>query len=331
MDKIAIGLAVLIASTSPCFAACDVRDFIVKDNIVATSEDVVRLSVLSEIESMSDTTSRDKIDAAALIPGYFQGSYSQDKRSAILQRQHKMLGLDLTEESRRTVIQSRLSDTAADMYKACLSSNGLALQPPAHAINTEQFSIDIRYSPGVNGTAADLWVSKADGTRVPRVVVLNGGAVPEEYWFLLPDQIKPDETIPIVINRNLDTTTQIIASIGNRSDSIFLPPVSKNRLVFSQKEAFGAASANKDRREAATTICVNAEPNETLFPETARLILGLHSPPNTDYNKAEIVSDAATEFTVCARLSARVYDDFTGGYVEATLHVVSAKVEPIAQ
>ncbi len=309
---------------SPALADCPVADFMVKDNVVYTSDDLVRLSVLSEAENITAEDERKKVDASALIPGYFEGAYSSDSRRSILSRQYRLLDLELTKLASRTLVQSNLSDQAPAMYEACLKAHGLLLKAPSHAKKSGEFFISLVYNPGPGGEAVDMFVEGR-----PRIFVTNG-SIPESYWPFIPKKISPQEEISILVHRDIHATTQIVANIGLRKDEIMLPPVATHRLDFFLKSVSGAASAWHNFPYDAKTLCNTAGPGEVLFPETAAVSYGKRTPAS-DLNTAALIAARTTEFETCALVQANTHpgDDFVGGYVEATVTVVAARVMPI--
>jgi hypothetical protein len=274
------------------YGACDVQQFIFDDKIIYTADDLVRLSVLNEIEGYKDENSINKVDASLLIPGYFDGKYDQDKRRSLIQRQYRMLNLDLSQESRRTIIASHLSDNSVKMYEACLNQYGLTIKAPPHALYSDEFSVEVHYRPGAGAAAADLFVNGK-----PKIVVTHGN-IKDDFIPLLPEKILPDEELGVLITRDLNQTTEIFANIGGKRASIALPPISRSKIAFQLRTRTETVDAFKGKPHDNKEFCYEAKAGEVIFPETATLTLDSRLPPN-DLNKGELLKDKSNELQAC--------------------------------
>lgn len=320
MHRCLVAAALSTVWASFANASCPVRDFIFDDKIVFSSDDVVRVSVLSETLDVLSDEQKKKVDAGILVPGYFEGSYSQDQRRAILRRQERLLNFDLTEEARRTLIQSKLSDKSVDMYRACLETYGLIIRTPPHATENSEFFVYIKYDPGPEATAADMFVEGKPA------IFITGGSVPDAFFPFIPKKIEKQQEVRVLVRRNVNETTEIVANIGMRSQSAVLPPINKRRLSFYVKKASLSSNSWAKKPSDYKEFCVDAADGEVLFPETARLVDSDVTPPN-GLNKSALLPEKSTEFQTCASVQSQAFDDFTGGSVTSTLSVITAKLQ----
>jgi hypothetical protein len=182
-------------------AVCEPKEFITFDTIGSNSSDVLRLSVLSEIHDQLDTEEKKKIFASALIPGYdIEGKLDAQQSRSVLQRQVRLLNLNLSREARATLIASNLSNAAAGMYQSCLENNkiGLSITLPPHALDAARSSIAIRYRPGVGGKPAPFYTENNKPLFFSNGQMASG-SVP-------PQNLTPDEEVRIPL-KEMSTNT----------------------------------------------------------------------------------------------------------------------------
>lgn len=305
-------------------AACDVRDFIVKDEVMADASDVVRLSVLSELQSSLDRAEDKSIDGSLLIPGYLDGKYSSAESTKIISRQYKLLNLSLDSETRRTIVSSRLSDNAARLYEACIANEGgVVVKLPAHALSSREFFVLVRYLPGVDGKEAPLIINGQ-----PQIFFTNGALQKEFAIASLPETVAPSGELRFPISRDPTQTFEVAVNLGRRSGSASLPPIQTRRIEFQLRKS-GVVSASATRHPGPGTLLkefyLEATPDEVFFPETAQVIATRRVPPS-NLNVAILLPDQSNEKQICGQVKAQIYDDFTGGFVEAYVSVIAARL-----
>jgi hypothetical protein len=67
-------------------------------------------------------------------------------------------------------------------------------------------------------------------------IFITGGKIPKAFLPFIPQKIEPQQEVRVLIERQVDQVSEIVANIGLRPQSVVLPPQNKKKLVFFLKK-----------------------------------------------------------------------------------------------